>query len=361
MNKRLSALALCITLLLSASVFASAAGPEAAGFYNLGSDARTEIVPLSETGAPVSPVAQNVDGIDGDEVFYPGSRSLRVTLSGTEAGKQYLLTVSAADTVLYADQQDGGGAVTFYAAFRLPEVRTELTLRVGSDAGGFAPVSVSLSYTPEPSDGPAPSPKPSSPQEYGYADCKGDESCVLSAYSDLDAAAWYHDGVHYALETGLMNGVGDGRFAPASPASRAMLVTMLWRMEGEPVVNYAMSFADVAEDSWCAEAVRWAASEHIVDGYSAERFGPNDRISREQLCTILWRYAKYQGSDKLAESGISLGVFIDAEHISPWALDGLRWAVGAGLISGVSDEKLSPETNASRAQVATVLMRMESL
>lgn len=191
----------------------------------------------------------------------------------------------------------------------------------------------------------------------GYADCRRDASCVMAAYTDLDCGAWYHDGVHFALQTGIMNGISESLFAPASPASRAMIVTMLWRMEGEPESDGALTFADVPEGVWYTEAVRWAASEGIVDGYSTLAFGPNDHVSREQLATILWRYARYKGTNTAPASKVNLGVFIDAEHISRWAYDGMQWAVNTGLISGAGNEKLSPETDASRAQVATIMMR----
>ena len=194
-----------------------------------------------------------------------------------------------------------------------------------------------------------------------YAVCPKDSSCVMAAYADLDPGAWYHDGVHYALDNRIMNGVGDQLFSPNSPASRAMIVTMLWRMEGSPAGSTDLTFADVSADAWYADAIRWAASQHNVDGYSAERFAPNDPVSREQLATILWRYAKYKSTDKAAANKINLGIFIDAEQISSWALDGMQWAVNAGLITGVGNEKLSPETDASRAQVAAMLMRYKNL
>ena len=136
-----------------------------------------------------------------------------------------------------------------------------------------------------------------------------------------------------------------------------MLVTMLWRMEGEPRSDHAMDFADVPESQWYAGAVRWAAANGIVGGYSAERFGPDDSVSREQLAVILWRYARYKGIDAPPDNKVDLGVFIDAERISDWARDGVQWAVDAGLLTGVGNEKLSPETDANRAQVATMLMR----
>ena len=211
--------------------------------------------------------------------------------------------------------------------------------------------------SPSPEPEPKPSPEPETEWKTGFKDCPGDGGCVMAAYEDLDCVAWYHDGVHFALENGIMNGVSDQMFAPNSSTSRAMIVTMLWRMEGEPVVNDTTRFADVPSDTWYTEAVRWAASERIVDGYSAERFAPNDNVSREQLATILWRYAKYKGTDKIPASKINLGIYLDAEHISRWAYDGMQWAVNAGLITGVGNDKLSPETDASRAQVATMLMR----
>ena len=190
-----------------------------------------------------------------------------------------------------------------------------------------------------------------------YRSCLRDDSCMMSAYSDLYRESWYHDGVHFVLENHIMNGVGDQSFDPNGPTSRAMLVTTLWRMEGEPRSDYAMGFADVQDGAWYTEAVRWAAANSIVGGYSAEQFGPNDSVSREQLATILWRYAAYIGADTSAGEAFNLGIFLDAEYISGWAWNAMRWAAGAGLINGVGNERISPETNASRAQVATILMR----
>ena len=153
-----------------------------------------------------------------------------------------------------------------------------------------------------------------------------------------------------------MNGVGGTRFDPGGSTSRAMLVTMLWRLDGRPEAAFAPDFADVAPAQWYAEAVAWAASAHVVEGYGAGRFGPGDPVTREQLAVILWRYARYTGAD--VASGDPLGQFVDAEKIAPWALEALRWAVDAELIRGVGGERLSPKTGATRAQTATVLMRL---
>ena len=311
------------------------------GFYHVGEAAGVTVEPRNAAGA--------VEPVSG---AYPGSDRLRVVLSGTRWGAQYLLTVSEAETgkVFYADQHAGGGTLRFDVAFPLPEHRTDLVLSVGSTAEGFAKTTVSLSYLPA-----VPVPVPD------YVNCDRREACPLSAYADLDAGVWYHDGVHWALRTGVMNGVGAERFAPDGSTSRAMLVTMLWRLEGMPAVSYDMTFADVSPDAWYTEAIRWAAAQGIVEGYSAERFGGSDPISREQLATILWRFAGFKGDQVETDGGDPLGQYLDAEKISAWALEAMRWAISVGLVKGVGAERLSPGSGATRAQTATVLMRFDAL
>ncbi|MBR4703859.1 MAG: S-layer homology domain-containing protein [Oscillospiraceae bacterium] len=382
---------ICALLLLWVLMPAGAAEPEAAGFYGIDSAEHVEIVPVTFSGETVEAVIQNVDGREGNEVFYPGSAALRVTLRRTAPGRSYLLTVEGSSGILYADQQTAGISVSFLAAFPLPEEAEELTLRVGSDAVGFSKLEIPLFYTPraegneqeesggevaspdDPSDTPPEETEPDlTPEEGteppdvsdgehkpGCADCRKGDECPLNSYDDLDAASWYHDGIHWALDQGVMNGVDGQHFAPAAAASRAMLVTMLWRMEGEPRSDLDLSFQDVPAGAWYTEAVRWAASEHIVDGYGTDSFGPNDSVSREQLATILWRFAGYKGMSSTPTERVNLGVFLDAEQISGWAYDAMQWAVDAGLITGVGNDLLSPKTEAGRAQVATVLMRYE--
>ena len=168
---------------------------------------------------------------------------------------------------------------------------------------------------------------------------------------------WSYPGIVYAVERGLMNGVGDGRFAPSDPTTRAMLVTMLWRLAGAPDAGTA-DFIDVSPEAWYAPAVAWAAAGTLVSGYDSEHFGPEDELSREQLAVILWRYAARPeacGSDKAAE----LGAFRDAEGVSPWAEDAMAWAVETGLITGTGNGTLSPEGPATRAQIATILQRFD--
>ena len=191
--------------------------------------------------------------------------------------------------------------------------------------------------------------------------CKKDASCPISEFTDAQPAAWYHDGVHWALEMGVMNGIGNTRFAPDSPTTRAMIVTMLHRMEGEPASEYAMTFRDVYAGKWYTDAIRWAAEKEIVTGYSAEKFGPEDRLTREQLVTILERYAQYKGCDVSKGEKTYLAGFTDASTISDWAVKAFRWAVNAGIINGVGENRLSPHTDATRAQVATMLMRYDAM
>ncbi len=189
--------------------------------------------------------------------------------------------------------------------------------------------------------------------------CPKDNRCPLCTFNDLDVNAWYHDGVHWALENGVMNGMGNKRFAPNTAASRAMIVTMLWRMEGSPRVDYELTFRDVATDQWYTEAIRWAARGGIVTGYSTARFGPNVNVSREQLVTMLYRYAKYKGMAADAGETAYLNRYTDAKDVSEWAVKAFRWAVDAGMIQGIDSSTLRPRADATRAQVATVLMRYD--
>lgn len=322
---------------------ASPAGA-ASGFYEIGPAADITVQPCGAEG-PAAPVSRNVDGVPGVESFYPGTDRLRITLPDSEYEARYVLTVSVPQTgaVLFADQRTGGGPLVFDAAFVLPAQRTELLVSVGSTAADFTKITVPLSYTPGPAE----------------ELCSGDAACPLTAFSDLDAGAWYHDGIHYALQEGLMNGTGAGMFSPDTATSRAMLVTVLWRLEGSPAADAALTFGDVQPDQWYTEAIRWAASEGIVTGYSPESFGPGDDVRREQLAAILWRFARYRGAD--TDAADPLGQYVDAEKISPWALEAMRWAVDTGLVRGVGADTLSPRSNATRAQTAAMLQRFAAL
>ncbi len=181
--------------------------------------------------------------------------------------------------------------------------------------------------------------------------CPRDASCPMSGYTDLNMGEWYHDGIHYCLDEGLMDGVDAGMFAPNATTSRAMIVTILWRLQGSPEVDTTETFTDVYPDAWYAKAIAWAVAEGVADGYGEGLFGPNDAITREQLAAMLWRYAARPES----EGGLS--AFADGAEVSVWAQQAMSWAVSLGLINGVDSDRLDPKGQATRAQTATILMR----
>lgn len=183
------------------------------------------------------------------------------------------------------------------------------------------------------------------------------DNCPSKAFSDLDAKAWYHEGVDYALTNGLMNGVGGGKFEPDGQLTRAQLVTVLYRAAGEPDTGKQVNpFTDVADDTWYTKAVIWAANNGIVNGVAKNTFAPDDSITREQIAAMLYRYA---GAEAAKEDKLS--AFPDAAKVSDWAKEALNWAVASGLINGVADANgtanLEPQATATRAQIATILMR----
>ena len=149
-------------------------------------------------------------------------------------------------------------------------------------------------------------------------------------------------------------------FDPNGTTTRAQLVNILWRLEGKPVVNYAMSYTDVVADKWYTEAVRWATAEGIVLGHSDTVFAPNDAITREQMAAILWRYAKYLGMD-VSSNGIVMPDFADRDDIAAWAGEAMSWAYSRGIIQGKSDDCLAPNGSATRAEAATMLVRFLKL
>lgn len=196
-----------------------------------------------------------------------------------------------------------------------------------------------------------------------YTVCAKDDSCPLGAFGDLTAAAWYHDGVHYCLENGLMRGVSGGKFLPDGSTTRAQLVTVLWRLEGSPETTGAVRFGDTAGGAWYTEAVRWAAGCGVVKGYDNGCFGPNDAVTREQMVTILYRYAQHKGYDVSAGEDTNILSFDDAFAVSEYAIPAMQWACGSGMVRGIAQKGgmlLAPRDTTTRAQAATLIMRFQS-
>ena len=179
---------------------------------------------------------------------------------------------------------------------------------------------------------------------------------IGTGFSDVPAGAWYASGVDYVLAMGLMNGVGDNRFAPDSPLTRGQIVTILHRLAGSPEPDKQSSkFRDIPDGQWYTKAIIWAEDKNIVYGYRDGRFHPDREITRQELVTILYRYC---GAKPGKES--ALRSFPDRDEVSDYALDAMRWAVGKGLINGVKKADgsyLSPNTGTTRAQFAVILQR----
>ena len=179
-----------------------------------------------------------------------------------------------------------------------------------------------------------------------------------SQFADLTSGSWYYGGVRYALENGLMTGTSARTFAPDRPVTRAMLVTILWRLAGEPYGRVS-PFEDVLPGSWYAQAVSWAYDKGIVTGVTATSFQPGAPVTREQLCAILCRYAALTGKNTAASA--SLDAFTDRAQVSAYAEASVRWALQAGLLTGVGDGRLAPRSGATRAQLAVLLQRFAGL
>lgn len=185
-----------------------------------------------------------------------------------------------------------------------------------------------------------------------------EDETVKADFADVAADAWYADAVQYVYENGMMSGTSETTFSPDVTTTRGMIVTILYRLEGSPDLsneNLGYPYADVDANAYYADAVYWARQNGIVSGMSAEQFAPNNAITREQMAAILYRYAQFKGYDVSAKADLS--VYTDAAQVSTYATDAMAWANGAQLIAGTSQATLTPAGNATRAQVATILMR----
>lgn len=185
--------------------------------------------------------------------------------------------------------------------------------------------------------------------------CDAGKDCPTYSFTDVDQTQWYHEGIDFVVANDMMKGIGDNKFDPHGVTSRAMIVTILYRLEGEPTVTGASPFSDVKNDTWYTDAVIWAEANGIVNGYGDGKFGPDDDITREQMAKIMYNYAEYKGYD--VSTRASLASFSDAGKISSWATEEMQWAVAVGLINGMGDGTVAPLDDAERCQVAAIFMR----
>lgn len=176
-------------------------------------------------------------------------------------------------------------------------------------------------------------------------------------FNDVSRSDWFYDAVNYVYFNNLMDGVSSTQFAPNSSTTRAMVVEIIYRMAGSPSVSTTAGFTDVASSAWYADAVNWAARRGIVEGRTATTFDPNAPVTREELATLLYRYAVNSGYDTSVGANTNILSYTDAGSISEYAFDSLQWACGAGIVNGTGNGVLSPQGQATRAQLAAMLMR----
>ena len=178
-------------------------------------------------------------------------------------------------------------------------------------------------------------------------------------FTDVAEGAWYYDAVKYVYHNGLFQGVSETIFRPESPMNRAMVVTVLHRLAGSPAAEGEIAFTDVPADQYYEEALIWAVDNGLAQGVSETAFAPTSPVTREQLVTFLYRYAEFAGMDVSGKADLT--VFADSDKLSSYAEEAMAWAVDAGIIDGVGNNTLAPRNNATRAQVAAMLMRFDQL
>ena len=190
-----------------------------------------------------------------------------------------------------------------------------------------------------------------------YAGWRVDENPNTGAnpFTDVSEKDWFYGDVMFVYENGLMLGTSKTLFSPHGTATRGMMATILWRMEGSPVPKGKNSFTDVEAGKWYADAITWTAENGIFAGYGKDKFGPDDPITREQLAAIFYRYADYKGYDLTVKG--NLDTFKDADKITDYAKTAMQWAVGSGLVKGQSGNLLDPQGTATRAEIAAMLHR----
>ena len=175
-------------------------------------------------------------------------------------------------------------------------------------------------------------------------------------FTDAGSGDWYYEDVLYVYNRGLMEGTGEHSFSPDGAVTRGQIVTILWRLAGSPVVNFAMDFTDVTEETWCAEAIRWAAAEGIAQGFDDGSFGQDRVVTREQLAAFLYREVQCQGGSFTGMWYFPLN-YPDMEELGAFADEAMHWCVMTGVLQGTADGRLAPKDTADRAQLSAILHR----
>ncbi len=278
-------------------------------------------------------------GGSGSAIVPATSEGNRISVSETGNGSVSLssTTAKAGDRVTITVKPDAGYVLSSLTV--KDEDGKEITLRDLGD-GEYSFV--------------MPDGKPTIEAVFVPADGNADFQPAAMPFTDVPATEWYYSAAEFVYRNGMMAGTSANAFSPNLPTNRAMIVSILYRLEGSPAAG-ASQFPDVPAGQYYTAAVSWAAANGIVSGYSTGNFQPNDGITREQLAAILYRYAQYRGYSTSATA--ELGQFGDAASVSKYAADSMRWAVGQGLISGTNRGLLNPAGGATRAEAASILMR----
>ena len=275
-------------------------------------------------GSSSSTHAVNVDETANGSVKLSKTKAEKgdtVTITATpDTGYQVAsVTVTDADGKSVDVTKNSDGTYSF----KMPDKKVKISV-----------VFEKIAAEPEPEPEPTPEPEPASDRPF----------------KDVKETDWFYEAVYYCYDQGWFKGVSDTEFDPKAPMTRAMVVTVLWRLAGMPDVSADAPFSDVEGGKWYSQAVTWAYMMGITQGYEDGRFGINDPVTREQLVVMLWRML-----GKPAVTG-DLSRFSDADQISPWAKDAMSWAVGIGVLNGDDTGALNPGGQATRAEVAQIMM-----
>ena len=301
----------------------------------------TGLSPISVGWTAPDPEKPTDPGRPGTGGGGSGSSSYTVTVTKPEHGKVTASPSSASSgsTITLTVTPDSGYVLDTLTVTDSRGNEIKLTAQSGGKYTFTMPsraVTVKATFAPLPGDTEKP--------------CDGGVDCPSRAFTDLGGVGtWYHEAVDYALRNKLMGGYGNGLFGPNNNLTRAQLAQILYNREGRPAVTGSSPFTDVANGAWYSDAITWAAANGIVGGYGGGLFGPNDNITREQLAAILWRYSRSPAATNKELH------FNDADEISGYALDAIRWAVEHGILNGFGDGRLGPRGLATRAQVAQML------
>ena len=273
----------------------------------------------------------------------------------TTGDKSFALTVTGAvGKVTYTSGDPSIASVDENGTVTIHKAGTVIITATAEAVGTYAETSVSVTVIIKSPIVIIPVLPDPDPGEDDTCDGTAADGCLSADFTDIDTALWYHRAVDYALEKKIMNGMGGKIFLPDGNLSRAMIVQILYNMEGRPAVAGQSSFEDVTADAWYHDAIVWAQANRIINGMSDTVFDPGRDITREQMVAILYRYAQYKGMDVSART--SLTAYADDDKISAWAMENVSWSVAVGLIHGIGNDKLDPIGNATRAQVAQVMM-----